>query len=690
MGDVTIRAAKAPATRSERGWGTERRWLVLAAIGLAYFLTGKLELRLAIVNRTVWAPAGIALFAFLVFGRKIWPAILVAAFAVSATTSGSILASFGIAVGNTLEGMVGSYLIIRFADGQDVFLKSRNVFRFALYAAIISTTASATIGTASLCFAGLARWHRFGSVWLVWWLGDAGGDLLVAPLLMLWSAGPRLPRMRKAVPVGLLTLAGVAALGVIAFCVFPGGAWDCAWALISIPILTWSASEFDPRETTAATFLFAAVAIWGVIHGHRPGMFPKFSLTEGLLLLQVYLCALAAMTLTLSVFATERRKNAEELERRVRERTAKLNRDITRLRRAEQKFRALLASAPDAMVVINRQGEIVFADTMMEKVFGYAPAELLGKPVEVLVPKRFRSRHISHRTDFCGEARVRRMGEGLELYGLRKDGSEFPVEISMSPMESEEGLLVVRTIRDVSGRKRAETELRSLARDLVKAQDIERRRLSRELHEGTAQNLVALKMNLVLARKGFGSLGSDAAHWLENAVSLAEQSINEIRTLAYLLYPPTHDQLGLRVALPSYADGFARRSGITTVTDMDKQLGRLPRDIEIALFHVVQESLTNLHRHSKSPTAAITLKTDRREATLEIRDEGLGITPEELARREPLGVGVRGMRQTIALLGGRLEVLPANPGTIVRVVVPISAGIHEASQRQNSAPKKLE
>ena len=173
-------------------WGTPP--VVVLGLAAVYVLAGKLGLLLAFVHASataVWPPTGIALAAFLLLGYRVWPGIFLGAFLVNLTTAGSVATTLGIATGNTLEGLAGAYLVNRFAHGAHAFDRPQDVFKFAVLAALACMTVSPFIGVTSLALGGYADWAEYGRVWLTWWLGDAGGALIVAPVLLLWGQDPR-------------------------------------------------------------------------------------------------------------------------------------------------------------------------------------------------------------------------------------------------------------------------------------------------------------------------------------------------------------------------------------------------------------------------------------------------------------------------------------------------------------------
>lgn len=254
------------------------------------------------------------------------------------------------------------------------------------------------------------------------------------------------------------------------------------------------------------------------------------------------------------------------------------------------------------------------------------------------------------------------VGVGLDL-SARKEAEENAARLLAETERSRRALLSL-----LEDQKRAESSLRDLSHRLLEAEDDERRRIAKELHDSTAQDLVAVMMNLEMLRETPAARDADAARIVEDTLALVENSVNEIRTLSYVLHPPRLDEMGLFGALTEFAAGFTNRTDTRIRVEPAPDFGRLPEELEIVLFRIAQEAIANVLRHSESDTATIRLAREDGDAVLEVEDHGRG-----MAQAGPRGVGIAAMRERLQPLGGRLEIESGASGTTVRAVLPLPA-----------------
>ncbi|MGA7191718.1 MAG: PAS domain S-box protein [Candidatus Acidiferrales bacterium] len=373
---------------------------------------------------------------------------------------------------------------------------------------------------------------------------------------------------------------------------------------------------------------------------------------------------------------------------------SKVARDITQqrqaaraLRESEERFRAIFETTPECVKLVAPDGTLLHMNASGLKMIGADCLEMaVGKSIYDLIDPKDRERFRALNEKVCrGEKGY------LELDVVGFKGERRRMETHAAPMRNTDGTVVqLGVTRDITERKLAEDAVKEkeLSVRLLKLQDEERRRIARELHDGVGQLLAAMTMNAARLNQEKARLSPEAARSLEDNSRLMHQISSDIRTMSYLFHPPLLDEMGLGSALKWYVTGFTERSKIATKLEVSADVERLPQDYELCLFRIAQECLTNIHRHSGSSIALVRLLREDGEIKLEVSDEGAGIsaaTQSKVAAGETAGVGLRGMRERVRQLGGRLEIYSNGKGTTVTASVPYA----EAEQSADGLPEDI-
>jgi PAS domain S-box-containing protein len=352
--------------------------------------------------------------------------------------------------------------------------------------------------------------------------------------------------------------------------------------------------------------------------------------------------------------------------------------ELPALRQEAHHATALLAAivdfSDDAIISMKLDGTITSWNKSAERVFGYAAEEAIGKRIMLIVPQD----RLAEEADILSRLSRGEHIDHFETIRRNKGGKLLDVSLTISPIKDQSGRIVgaSKISRNITDRKEAADKVRRAdeALRLMKAQDQDRRHIARELHDTAGQTLTVLGMSLSQLMNKVGRVAPDLLKEGQEVQQLARQLQQEIRTTSYLLHPPLLDEIGLSSALPWYVQGLTDRGVLDITLDMPENFGRLPGDMELAIFRVVQECLTNVHRHSGSKTATIRLLRGDDAVHIEVRDFGKGISPEHLAEIQlhASGVGLRGIRERLGQFQGEMRIESNASGTAVIATLPIS------------------
>jgi PAS domain S-box-containing protein len=319
------------------------------------------------------------------------------------------------------------------------------------------------------------------------------------------------------------------------------------------------------------------------------------------------------------------------------------------------------------------------ANAQMEHLFGYRSDELVGKTVELLIPIRHRNKHPDLRSSFFNAPEPRTLGAGRELFGRRKDGSEFPIEIGLSPLHTESGLFVLASVIDITERRRAEKELQEsqgqlqeLSGRLLGAQEAERRRIARELHDDCGQTLALLSVEMDLLQQKPPQTSAQLGSRMDAMSARVKQLSSSIHELSHQLHPMKLEQLGLVAAVRGLCNEIGASHGVSIRFVHDELPEAIPHDAALCLYRIAQEALRNVIKHSGAQRGKVELRNLASAICLRVKDDGSGFDPGAAASQE--GLGLASMRERLRLVNGELSI-ESRPlgGTQIEARVPLCA-----------------
>ena len=589
----------------------------IAIVFAVQFAAGKLGDALAINSGgigPVWPASGIALAALLLFGYQVWPGVVAGAFLLAFLSPIPHIAAAVYAAGTTLAALTGMFLLRRVVNFCTSLSRLRDALGLIVFGAFGSSLVSASIGVSLLYTTHVRGWSGFGSAWLIYWLGDSMGVLLVTPLVLTFPNLLRIrPRVRIAEFTALLLFVTVACFIVFGdLPLIPVRLHVLAFAVL--PFVMWAAIRFGVSGATLSTFFVAAIATVATVLGSGP--FAKNSPFTNAVLLDVFFAVLSVSGMTLAAVIAEREEAEREREQSIRSQAAM----GARLRLA-----TIVESSDDAIASGTLDGIIVSWNAGAQRMYGYTEAEVVGKPITILVPPELPDGENKILETVRAGGRI----ENFETVRVTKAGKRISVSLSISPIKDSSGAIVGLSgiARDITERKLAEAALANVSRKLIEAQEQERARIGRELHDDIGQRLAMLAVELQQLHENSLILPDVRSRMGELQKQILDVA-TDIQSLSHELHSAKLQYLGIARAMR----GFCQEFGEQQKVEIDFQTRDLPTplspDTSLCFFRVLQEALHNAAKHSGVRHFEVQLWGTSDEIHLTVKDSGAGFDRE--------------------------------------------------------------
>ena len=625
-----------------------------------YFVAGKLGQATSNIRSSnlgpVWPAYGVALAAVLLCGYRIWVGIAAAAFLVAFLSPVSEVAAVGQATGATLAALIGVFLLCRIAKFRPSLSRLRDALALIVLGAFGSALVSASIGVSVLYATHVQAYSGLGSAWLIYWLGDSTGVLLVTPLVLTF---PNLLRIRPQVRVAelaalllLLTVACFIVFGDVPF--IPVRLHVLAFAVL--PFVIWAAIRFGVSGATLATLIVATIATVETALGSGP--FAQNTPFTNAVLLDVFFAVLSVSGMTLAAVIGEREQGEREREQLVRKQAAMEARlqGEEALRESEDKLRLLLDSTAEAIYGIDLEHRCTFCNPAFLRTLGYEHIdEVLGKNMHNLIHHKY-AEGTPFPIEECRVHGVIQTGEGVhaddEVF-WRANGTSFPAEYWSYPQRKGEELVgAVVAFVDITEKRLAEAALANVSVRLIEAHEQERTRIARELHDDIVQRLALFAIKLQQLQTT--DLPPEVRSQLGDLWKQTTEIATDTQYLSHELHSSRLQYLGLAAAMKS----FCREFGEQQKLEIDFQTHNLPSslsaDISLCFFRVLQEALHNSAKHSRVRHFEVRLWGTSDEIQLTVSDSGVGFDPE--AAKQNRGLGLISMQERLKLVNGTLTI----------------------------------
>jgi len=637
--------------------------LEVTIVFLAYIVAGKLGQATTNIRSSnlgpVWPAYGIALAAFLAYGYRVWPGIVLSAFLVAFSSAVPPLAAAGQAIGATIASLTGAFLLRRIPGFRPSLPRLRDALGLIVLGAFGSAILSASIGVFSLYVTHVQAYSGLASAWLIYWLGDSTGVLLVTPLVF---TVPSLVRIQS--PSRIAEVIALLAL-LTATCAVIFGDLPLipvrlhVFAFAVLPFVMWAAIDFGVGGAALSVFLIATFATLATALGSGP--FAGSTSFVNAVLLDVLFAVLAVSGVALAAVITERERAESDREDLIREQATV----ESRLRLA-----AIVESSNDAIFSTDLGGIILSWNAAAERIFGYTAAEVVGRPAARLFPPQLQSEE--HRL-----LERLKAGEPIERYEttrMTKSGEWVDVSLTISPIVDTTGTLIgtAEIARDITEWNRAAAALAGVSGRLIQAQEQERARIARELHDDIGQRLSMLAVQLTALPVG----AQDPGATIKLQQSAAEIAA-DVQALSHELHSSKLQLLGLGEAMTTHCAEFADQQDVEVVVECRDVPNELSPQVSLCLFRVLQEALHNAAKHSGVRHFDVQLWGTQDAVHLTVTDRGTGF--DHGAAKTERGLGLVSMEERLKLVGGEFAVVTRpGEGTTVhaRVSVP-SNGVRD-------------